>query len=1226
MKRCYIIAGIAALSCFRLLGEIVSFPSVPWSSTRVVNRGNSVQVLDENDKPFLFFTTEGGNFANELVITPEEDHLSIDANKAFEAGMRKLVFTSSNFNPAPYGEKFCTLVSDFGGAGDVKMLQYFEGHGKGRHFYRSANVVVSKKRASYPASVFIESGLDSLHLRYDITTLAKEGEVCFYGAKYGLDEEFTIATAKAVKPKLLFHATFDDTLEGDSANGKVAPLKSNGVEFVAGKFNKAVRLTHENKSALEYPATNILNQERGTVSLWFKREWPDQGTNASGREVWRALFGNNQPKGARLGSGQLQLWYWGPNLRADQSDSDDSYVMYTVPTGNGLWTHLAVTWDNRGAKIYVNGKSSASVSDGYSPIKKALENKLELQFSREYFKSFCVGSIGDDMQFDGLIDDLRIYSAPLSGEQIHKLWKRDADMESGLAVNATGCYAVEGKELSIAVSVDYVKKEELEKLKYCIVDATGKIAASFNEAVSGKTAILKAKLPAGVYELRTTNGDKFFGSAQVAVFKKGNKFERKGIADAGGVIGNLELVDELALDKIPDSSRFKAVGPVEIKTLNGRSYLEAGQGDGDRYALHFKLDKNVPLYVFDIEYPDDKKRTADILIQRADIPSDYTMQCGYATGDEYANTGKMLTHRVMFWNAAEDVAIIAMTARKDAPAAIASVKIYKVKDGALPPAKIAGVEQTQEGRPALNRIAALYFEDPAITYDFSIPGANSNNPMGLDELIDKTAALMKFTGENLLAYPGAWYHGIIGKEYNPRNHATDFLSAWYSKFDEEGLFLVPTINLNTMKIPEDLVTRKSLTDGSLHDSVIAIHDTGRPNWGGWHDTPPNFNFAHKQAREYVAGVIDTLIEQGAGHPSFKGICMHLTRHCFEWFGDDVSGYNDYAVEAFAKDRKIKLPPVLKNSGAMRGKAYATWIRQNYYEDWIQWRCDIVSSYYIAIARKLAAKRPDLRLWLNYMVPADVSHPDFIKPHFMKDAWRRAGLDAKRIDKEAKNIILGQTMVPADYRWRTQYPSEDVRNHQRILDTLPGFYENIVGSGFPLVHQHDRYWESAIGRSAYRGASNTLSCEWLKECTWRVSTINPSGYHALRHFVEPLRYGDILGVSKGGFLIGTYGMEDVLVPFLQAFRALPAVVFDDVAAVGDVRVRAKTYDGKSWFYVVNTSDRKQKIKIEFPAKTVNLVSGEVYKGGLFGGAEKLELELAPYEMRSYSAPKGKPKVQ
>ena len=131
-------------------------------------------------------------------------------------------------------------------------------------------------------------------------------------------------------------------------------------------------------------------------------------------------------------------------------------------------------------------------------------------------------------------------------------------------------------------------------------------------------------------------------------------------------------------------------------------------------------------------------------------------------------------------------------------------------------------------------------------------------------------------------------------------------------------------------------------------------------------------------------------------------------------------------------------------------------------------------------------------------------------------------------------------------------------------------------------------------------------------------------NALRHFVEPLRHGDVLGVSKGGFLVGTYGMEDVLVPFVQAFRALPAVVFDDVGAAtpDGVRLRQKTYEGASWFYVVNTEAKPVRVTLEVPKRSRDLVRDERV-GGLMG-ASTLDLVLQPYELRSYSAPEGLPR--
>ena len=137
---------------------------------------------------------------------------------------------------------------------------------------------------------------------------------------------------------------------------------------------------------------------------------------------------------------------------------------------------------------------------------------------------------------------------------------------------------------------------------------------------------------------------------------------------------------------------------------------------------------------------------------------------------------------------------------------------------------------------------------------------------------------MKYCGQNVFCYPGVWYKGLIGEDYNPRSHAPDFLSAWYEKFDKEGLFFVPNVNANNMEIPAGLVTMDTMTNGALHASPIAIHDTGKPNWGGWHNSPPNFNFFHPDVQAQIERHVDALLGQGAAHPSFKGVCMYLTMH------------------------------------------------------------------------------------------------------------------------------------------------------------------------------------------------------------------------------------------------------------------------------------------------------------------------------------------------------------
>ena len=321
--------------------------------------------------------------------------------------------------------------------------------------------------------------------------------------------------------------------------------------------------------------------ERGTVSLWFKREWPDKGRNASGREIWRDLFANPDPSGERIGSGQLWFWFYGSQLRADVSDDDDSYRVW----GGALeddWTHLAVTWDEAGVRIFVNGQAPGGSGDGTSPMKRALSPQGELlTFARQAFNTFCVGCRGKGYQFDGLIDDLRIYSAPLSREQIRELYRREKVIE----ISATGVWAGAGESCVIEAKATSPAGCDLSSLHWCLCDASGAVVTSWKKQTVGKHAKrLKMNLPVGTYRLRATDGTWFYGDVPVNVLRRDNPYE---LADAkgDGRPANLKLVQTLALDRTPPPDRFRAVGPVAVKRLGSTPYLEAGPNAGDRFAL-----------------------------------------------------------------------------------------------------------------------------------------------------------------------------------------------------------------------------------------------------------------------------------------------------------------------------------------------------------------------------------------------------------------------------------------------------------------------------------------------------------------------------------------------------------------------------------------------------------------------------------------------------------------
>jgi hypothetical protein len=1206
---------LAALSASLLLhadeGSRVSFPGCKWTETTVSVTSKRAAVTGPDGKPLLSFSAEprGASLAK-LVLKPFDDRLLIDATDVFADGVTKITINARGLPFAKYAGRDTASLCEFGGARGSSGQIYFEGRTKGpKHYYKRRGFETKGHPKKFPMIEAIPEDIEELHVRLDIASA--KGPIEFFGYDCGLLEEMPEATPthSSEKPQLLFRATFEGTTEAVKAGGQAKALTEKGITFAEGIRGQAVRLSSKNGSVLDYSAAGNLVQERGAVSFWFKREWPDDGRNAKGGDMWRTMFSNPSPRSRqRVGSGQLWFWFIGPRLRADQSDDDDAYAGWSGKQPGDGWHHLVVSWSPSGVRMYLDGRSASGQGDSDSPMRSALKNPRMLSFDRASFDRFCVGHLDGGRQFDGLIDDLCIFSEPLNEKMANKLWRREQDVE----LKGSGCYAIAGTPGEPEVLATNPSKDDVSKFRYCVCDESDKVVKTFGPLQLGKKVKLSIDLPAGRYTIRATDGERLCGSMPYLVMRAENPYELKTAAKHAGVPEGMKLVEELKLDKLPPADRYRSVGQSTIKQLGGVSYLEAAPAKGSRYAIRFKLDDSVPLYCFEIDYPDDAVRTADIIIQRVKNPNnDYTMQVGYMVGGEYPSTGKILTHRCLYWTYGDDVALIAMTARENAPAAISAVRVYRVEGAALPPA-VAKMPKRADG---WRRSVALYYEDPAIGYDYATSGHGIDE---IEELINRTAASMKFAGENLFAYPGVWYGGLIGDWYNPRRHAPDYLSAWYTKFDKEGLEFIPTLNFNTLPVKEGLVTRVSMRNGTLHDSPISIHSTGLPNWGGWHGSPPNFNFFHPYVRESIMQFVDALVEQGKSHPSFKGICCYLTQHTSLWFGDPESGYNDYAIDAFSKAKGIKVPVDRKDP--LRGKAYAKWLRENAWDKWVQWRCDYTTAFYAQVARKLAAARPDLKLWLNSFVPTDMMNEGFGDPGHMDKMHRERGLDRVKLTAAIPNLVLGQTAVPADYRVypSNYYPSEQVRTNFRDAVKVADAWSLLKDAKCPWLNIHDRYWENAIGKEGKRGSSSSLSCDWLTETTWRVSTINPGGENAMQAIVGPLKHGDILGFSKGGFLIGTYGMEDYLAPFAQAFRSLPAVVFDDVGSVGDVVVRQKDFDGKSWFYVVNTGAKPASVAFSAPAGTTDLVTGASLDG-------KATLALRPYEFRSFSAPKGRPSV-
>ena len=979
----------------------------------------------------------------------------------------------------------------------------------------------------------LKAGTSELRFRFWIFKQGA-GPIQLYSMRLGTAKELGVKMRHDYPPqKLLFRAAFDGTADAKAPGGTVKPLCARGLEFVKGRRGQAVRISSKSKARLEYPARGNVLTEQGTFAAWYKYEGDAKST------AWRNLFsiGSIDEK-SRLGSGLKRAWWLQGKLRVDPSDDMDSYRTFDRAVQDGEWHHVVVTWTPGGVWAMVDG-GGAWRGDSSSMLSASLTPVSRLSFSRPAdFDSFSIGGENGRFAFEGLIDDVEIFAAPMSVDE------------------ARDYYFAHGGELPRVP--DYA----------AIFDGRG-----------------------------------------------GNPYVASAPAAAPGEM-DLELVQEIRLDSERPCERFRAVGGVAVRELGGRKYIEGGSAYQNRFAVGVSLDPSHPLYAFEIEYPDDAVRTMGVTIQKASAAAqDYRMQCGVMTGREYPNTGKFLAHRVPWWTCGgKDVAVVLRQACTDARgmrgAAAAAVRVYRVKGGRLPP---AGVRDAPAAG-GWNRTLSLYFEDPAISKDFLVPDTIAWKPEGWCELLDKLAATMKFTGQNLFAYPAVWYQGMLGLEHDyvagGRVHPPYFWKAVYEKFDREGLYAMPTLNQHNPTRHIVDVTYESRNDGSLHDTPVSIFSTGRPNGKHSHGCPPNFNIAHPEMQALIEGEIDALVDDGAPHPSFKGVCLHLARHSMHWFSTDeggfAGGYNDYCIDAFEKAKGVKVP--VDRSDPLRGKAYYEWIRANAHEKWVEWRCDVVSGFYLRIAEKMKRRRPDLKLWINMEWTLNTKYIGIRDADFFGRSNREGGIDAARF--KGANVILSQTCVPADTRWGGTHglKGEDWEYFGRMWREKP-FFDLMREASYPAVNIHERYFESPVGTQTTKGSPNALSCEWMDEHPWRVETINPAGRHALAQFTGPLAVQDVLCISKGGFLMGNYGTERELARFARYFRALPAVVFGDISAQGAVRVRGGEFAGRRYLYVANTDGVSAQATVDFGAGMRDAVTGEAFAG-------RVALDLPPWEFRSF----------
>lgn len=206
-----------------------------------------------------------------------------------------------------------------------------------------------------------------------------------------------VAALTAVAHADLFsHWTFDEgsgTVAYDSAGSNNGTLVNDPV-WTTGKIGGALSFDGSD----DYVALSnfSVNTNDGTIALWVKTDGD---------------FSGNYGHQGYLISGSAAFWSYltltggGTALyKIDgETDTQDDYFVSTEADFVDKWKHIAVSFDNKTAKTYLNGSliDTMSVTDSFLTLDR-------------------IGGM-TDVFYNGKIDDVRIYDNALSQSEIQTL-------------------------------------------------------------------------------------------------------------------------------------------------------------------------------------------------------------------------------------------------------------------------------------------------------------------------------------------------------------------------------------------------------------------------------------------------------------------------------------------------------------------------------------------------------------------------------------------------------------------------------------------------------------------------------------------------------------------------------------------------------------------------------------------------------------------------------------
>ncbi len=475
-------------------------------------------------------------------------------------------------------------------------------------------------------------------------------------------------------------------------------------------------------------------------------------------------------------------------------------------------------------------------------------------------------------------------------------------------------------------------------------------------------------------------------------------------------------IASIAQEYPPD--QYFGLGDVQVVDSPIGRYREAlGDPPRARFGYRFAIANIGRPHVAVIRYPDDKRRYMCI-----NDGTCYDLTTGVFTGWAQPISHQMLELRQVFWPRWRDCGMVFMTWGAGEPAAVASIEIYELPD--LPPLDVPG-----DPCDGTRRELGIQYEDPCGT-------GGSEGALTCDEWIDRVTRYARHSGQNLLVYPLAWYHGplfpsqrepagafdwVVARDRKQYTRWTTTPTDWYAKLlerlSQEGLLfqgamtlmrlgsLLEKMNIDLAAIQGGAATYNNMlwndcVQSSTNDwtpiynarnyKTLTEDNRDKRPLEPWSQTPsrlaygevgnpghtgPMFNPLHPTVQQAILGFVREIGQRYGRYPAFQGISFNMFAAAMPWFGSIRFGYDDYTVGLFQQETGREVP--VDSQVADRFSKRYEYLTGTCRPAWVAWRCRKIRELFGHIRQTLAEGREDLRttvtLWDETVVTNTLGH-------------------------------------------------------------------------------------------------------------------------------------------------------------------------------------------------------------------------------------------------------------